>query len=75
MKAIHVTKDMTIGEIRELDPVANEIMDGIFGPGCFSCPNSKTKTLEFGATMHGKDSDQVVALLNSKLNEKVNSFS
>lgn len=66
---VNVTKDMPIGEIRSLGPVANEIMDSIFGPGCFSCPNSKTKTLEFGATMHGKDPDQVVELLNEKLNK------
>ncbi len=65
----NVTKDMTIGEVRALGPVANEIMDGIFGPGCFSCPHSRTKTLEFGATVHGKDPDQVVELLNKRLNE------
>lgn len=66
---IKVTKDMTIGEIRALGPAANEIMDGIFGPGCFSCPNSKTKSLEFGATMHGKNPDEVAALLNNTLNK------
>lgn len=65
---IRVTKDMTIGEIRSLGPAANEIMDSIFGEGCFGCPNSKTKTLEFGATVHGKDPDQVVRALNEKLN-------
>lgn len=70
-KKITVTKDMTIGEIRDLGPAANEIMDGVFGPGCFSCPNSKTKTLEFGATMHGKDPDKVVEQLNKRLNENI----
>lgn len=66
---VKVTKDMTIGEIRAMGPVANEIMDGIFGEGCFGCANSKTKSLEFGASMHGKDPDQVVELLNEKLNK------
>ncbi|MDT3700726.1 MAG: DUF1858 domain-containing protein [Thermincola sp.] len=64
-----VTKDMTIGEIRALGPEANAIMDGIFGPGCFSCPNSKTKSLEFGATMHGKDPEKVIEELNKVLNK------
>lgn len=66
---IMISKDMTIGEIRALGPEANEVMDGVFGPGCFSCPHSKTKSLEFGATVHGKDPDEVVELLNKKLND------
>lgn len=65
---VEVTREMTIGEIRSLGQEANEIMDGIFGLGCFSCPNSKTKSLEFGAIMHGKDPDQIVELLNRKFN-------
>lgn len=67
-KPVHVSKYMTIGEIRDLGPVANEVMDKVFGPGCFGCPNSKTKTLEFGATIHGKDPDAVVQELNERLN-------
>jgi len=69
MKAqkVKITKDMTIGEIRSLGPAANEIMDSIFGPGCFSCQHSKTKSLEFGASVHGKDPDKVVELLNKTL--------
>ncbi len=66
---INVTKEWKIGEIRALGPEANEVMDGVFGPGCFGCPNSKTKTLEFGATMHGKDPDAVVEKLNEVLNK------
>lgn|GEM_PF-841395 len=65
---IIITKNMTIGEIRELGSEANKIMDDIFGPGCFSCPHSKTKSLEFGATVHGKDVDNVIECLNRKLN-------
>lgn len=62
-----VTRDWTIGAIRELGPEANQVMDKVFGPGCFGCPNSKTKTIEFGATVHGKDVDTVLAELNEVL--------
>lgn len=62
-----VSKDMTIGEIRALGPKANEIMDEIFGPGCFRCEHSKTKSLEFGATVHGKDPEQVLERLNKEI--------
>ena len=69
VEKINITKDWKIGDIRALGPEANEVMDGIFGPGCFGCPNSKTKTLEFGATMHGKDPNAVVEKLNNVLNK------
>lgn len=59
-----ITRDWTIGEIRDLGENANKVMDKVFGPGCFGCPNSKTKTIEFGATMHGKDVDAVLKELN-----------
>ena len=64
-----VTKDWKIGDIRALGPEANEVMDSIFGPGCFGCPNSKTKTVEFGSTIHGKDPDKVVEKLNQVLSK------
>lgn len=62
-----ITKYWTIGEIRALGAEANEVMDKVFGPGCFGCVNSKTKTLEFGATVHGKDPDAVVDELNDRV--------
>lgn len=62
-----ITRDWLIGEIRELGPEANKVMDKVFGPGCFGCPNSKTKTIEFGATVHGKDPDAVIKELNEVL--------
>ena len=62
-----ITKYWTIGEIRALGSEANEVMDKVFGPGCFGCENSITKTLEFGATVHGKDPDAVVDELNDRV--------
>ncbi|MHB8170648.1 MAG: DUF1858 domain-containing protein [Thermincolia bacterium] len=59
-----ITKDMTIGKIREVNPRADEVLGKFFGPGCFACPNSKTKTIEFGASMHGRNVDEVVRELN-----------
>lgn len=60
----NITRDWTIGEIRDLGEDANKVMDTVFGPGCFGCANSKTKTIEFGATVHGKDVDAVLKELN-----------
>jgi hypothetical protein len=62
-----VTSDWLIGDIRELGTEANQVMDKVFGPGCFGCPNSRTKTIEFGATVHGKDVTTVLKELNQVL--------
>lgn len=62
-----ITRETPIGEILAQGPKAQEVMSKVFGPGCFGCPNSKTKTLEFGATMHGHDPDQVARELNKAL--------
>jgi hybrid cluster-associated redox disulfide protein len=62
-----ITRETPIGEILAQGPKAREVMTKVFGPGCFGCPNSKTKTLEFGATMHGHDPDEVARELNEAL--------
>lgn len=62
-----ITADWLIGDIRDLGPEANRVMDKVFGPGCFGCANSKTKTIEFGATVHGKDVGTVLKELNEVL--------
>lgn len=64
MSKQEITKDMTIGHIREINPRANEVLTKFFGPGCFKCPNANTKSIEFGATMHGQDVNKVVKELN-----------
>lgn len=62
-----ITRDTKIGEILAMGPEVLEVMNKVFGPGCFGCVNSKTKTIEFGATMHGHNPDQVVHDLNEAL--------
>ena len=62
-----VTRDTKIGEILAMGPEAQQVMNKVFGPGCFGCVNSKTKTLEFGAKMHGHDPEQVAKELNEVL--------
>lgn len=65
-----ITRDTKIGEILAMGPKAQEIMNKVFGPGCFGCVNSKTKTIEFGATIHGQDPEQVIADLNEAVNNQ-----
>ena len=60
-----ITKDMTIGEVLELNKNAKTILSG-FGMHCFSCPMSQMETLEQAAMVHGVDLD----LMLNKLNEK-----
>lgn len=62
-----VTRDTIIGDIREKVPGGNDVLTKVFGPGCFGCPNSKTKTIEFGCRMHGKDVDAIVSELNENI--------
>ena len=60
-----ITKDMTIGEVLELNKNAKTILSG-FGMHCFSCPMSQMETLEQAAMVHGVELD----LMLNKLNEK-----
>ena len=60
-----ISKDLTIGEILELNPDAPAIFMG-FGMHCFSCPMSQMETLEEASAVHGID----LELLLEKLNEK-----
>ncbi|MEW6663516.1 MAG: DUF1858 domain-containing protein [Bacillota bacterium] len=66
-KPIH--RDMTIGKIREICPGADAVLARFFGPGCFACPNSRTKSIEFGASVHGQDVEEVVEELNRLMQE------
>ncbi|KKM12084.1 hypothetical protein SY88_05420 [Clostridiales bacterium PH28_bin88] len=68
--SITITRDMTIGRIREVCPRADEVLSRFFGPGCFSCPNSRLKSIEFGASVHGQDVDEVVEELNRLMQEQ-----
>jgi len=65
-----ITRETPIGVILAQGSKAQEVMSQVFGPGCFGCPNSKTKTLEFGATMHGHDPEEVARKLNEALEKE-----
>ena len=60
-----ITKDMTIGEVLEINKNAKTILAG-FGMHCFSCPMSQMETIEQASMVHGIELD----LMLEKLNEK-----
>ena len=60
-----ITKDMTIGEVLEINKDAKVILSG-FGMHCFSCPMSQMETIEEASMVHGID----LNLMLEKLNEK-----
>ena len=59
-----ISKDLTIGEILELNPDSPAIFMG-FGMHCFSCPLSRMETIEEAAAAHGVS----VELMLEKLND------
>jgi len=60
-----ITKDMTIGEVLDINKDAKIILSG-FGMHCFSCPMSQMETIEEASMVHGID----LNLMLEKLNEK-----
>lgn len=60
-----ITKDMTIGEVLEINKNAKTILSG-FGMHCFSCPMSQMETLEEAGMVHGIDLDLMLEKLNAK---------
>ncbi len=59
-----ITKDMTIGEILDIDPnMAGVLMAG--GMFCVGCPSSQGETLEEAAMVHGIDAGVLVERLNA----------
>ena len=64
--AAKITKDMTIGEILQLNQgLAPVLMAG--GMHCVGCPSSQMETLEEAAMVHGIDTDVLMARLNAFL--------
>ena len=61
-----VDKDMIIGDILTVKPAARVIIEKYFGDGCFTCPGIMWESLAFGATMHGRDVDEIVKEINAK---------
>ncbi len=64
-----ITKDMTIGEILNVDyNLAGVLMGG--GMHCVGCPSSQGETLEEAAMVHGIDPELLLARLNTYLESK-----
>lgn len=61
-----INKDMTIGEVLEIDDNLADVFMG-FGMHCISCPVSQMETIEEASMVHGVDVD----FLLKKLNENV----
>lgn len=59
-----ITKDMTIGEVLDINPNLAEVFMG-FGMHCISCPVSQMETVEEAGQIHGID----IEFLLKKLNE------
>lgn len=63
---VRVTKDMTIGEIINIDVnLAGVLMGG--GMYCIGCPSSIGESLEEAAMVHGIDPDLLLERLNAYL--------
>lgn len=62
----NITKDMTIGEVLQIDEKLADVFMG-FGMHCVSCPVSQMETVEEACVVHGMDPDFVL----KKLNENV----
>ena len=61
-----ITKDMTIGEILQLNQgLAPVLMAG--GMHCVGCPSSQMETLEEASMVHGIETDVLLARLNAFL--------
>ncbi len=61
-----ITKDMVIGDILRLDSeLAPVLME--MGMHCLGCPSSQMESLADACTVHGVDSDEILAKLNAKL--------
>jgi len=61
-----ITKNTTIGQALELNPNAEEILQG-FGMHCVHCPMSQMETLEEAGAVHDIDVDLMVKKLNEGL--------
>ena len=64
-----VTKDMTIGEILNIDiAIAPILMQA--GMHCLGCPSSQGESLEEAAMVHGMDCDGLLVAINEYLANK-----
>ena len=68
-KADLINKDMTIGEVLEIDENLADVFMG-FGMHCISCPVSQMETVEEACLVHGLESDFVLKKLNENVKKK-----
>ena len=69
MAAVTVTKDMTIGEILNIDIAIAPILMQT-GMHCIGCPSSQGESLEEAAMVHGMDCDGLLVAINEYLANK-----
>ena len=66
MASIKITKDMTIGELLNINPgLAPVLVAG--GMHCIGCPSSQMETLEEAAAVHDIEIGLLLARLNAFL--------
>ena len=59
-----VTKEMTIGEVIQVDPNIIGILMA-FGMHCIGCPSAQGESLEEACRVHGIDVDALIEKLNN----------
>lgn len=64
-----INKDMTIGEVLEIDDDLADVFMG-FGMHCISCPVSQMETVEEACLVHGLECDFVLKKLNENVKKK-----
>lgn len=67
IKMAQVSKDMTIGELLNMNPEVAPILMEI-GMHCLGCPASQGESLAEAAMVHGIDADLLVEKINAFLN-------
>ncbi len=65
--AVKVTKDMTIGQLLSVAPMAAPVLMEI-GMHCLGCPSAQAESLEEAAMVHGLDADMLVEKINTSIN-------
>ncbi|MDO5548494.1 MAG: DUF1858 domain-containing protein [Eubacteriales bacterium] len=56
---MRITKNITIGQLLEMDPEIGNILTEI-GMHCIGCPSARNETLEQAAEVHGMDADDLI---------------
>lgn len=60
----NITKDMTIGEILNINPAVAPILLEA-GMHCLGCPSAQGESLEEAAMVHGMDVDALMEAINA----------